>query len=123
MDLKTDFRQTPPLIFILRQVPDCNWQGCCLYGLMDIDIFAKLSRLIFFLQIFLKTLPLMYVICQVPDCNGHGHCEDGSCICMKGYKGEFCQEGENKLIIKYLTNNYVSRSKIFANSCPNPDPT
>ena len=33
-----------------------------------------------------------YEECEVPDCSGHGHCEDGKCICMKGYKGEFCRD-------------------------------
>ena len=30
----------------------------------------------------------------MPDCSGHGVCEDGVCVCIKGYKGEFCQEGK-----------------------------
>ena len=35
---------------------------------------------------------LRYEECEVPDCSGHGHCEDGKCVCMKGYKGEFCRD-------------------------------
>ena len=30
----------------------------------------------------------------MPNCSGHGVCEDGVCVCIKGYKGEFCQEGK-----------------------------
>ncbi len=31
--------------------------------------------------------------CEVSDCSGHGHCQEGRCVCMKGFNGEFCQKG------------------------------
>ena len=42
----------------------------------------------------------------MPDCSGHGVCEDGVCVCIKGYKGEFCQEGK-------LLNNSLSLFFVF----------
>ncbi len=41
----------------------------------------------------ISCLLVKLIFVQMPDCSGHGVCEDGVCVCIKGYKGEFCQEG------------------------------
>ena len=42
-----------------------------------------------------KECQLRHSECEVQDCHGHGRCmDDGRCHCIKGFKGEFCDQGE-----------------------------
>ena len=52
-------------------------------------------------------LPLPHHLPQVPDCSGHGHCQDGKCVCMKGYQGEFCDKGIKPTVL--LNRTFLSK--------------